>query len=54
MTTKITMIPYNRQGEIDYASLQFDPDKPAAEKPDSMEQRREQSEIYELLRCQQS
>ena len=51
MVTKITMIPYNRQGEIDYASLEFDPDKPAAEKPDAMEQRQEQSEIYGLLRA---
>ena len=51
MTTKITMIPYNRQGEIDYAKLEFDPDKPVAEKPDAMEQRQEQAEIYGLLRA---
>ena len=51
MATKITMIPYNRQGEIDYDSLEFDPDKPAAEKPDAMEQRQEQAEIYGLLRA---
>ena len=25
MTTKITMIPYQRQGEIDYSNLCFDP-----------------------------
>ena len=51
MVTKITMIPYNRQGKIDYANLEFDPDKPAAEKPEAMEQRQEQSEIYGLLRA---
>ena len=47
----IKMLPYNREGEIDYDSLEFDPDKAAAEKPDAMEQRREQAEVYGLLRA---
>ena len=48
----IKMLPYNREGEIDYDSLEFDPDKAAAEKPDAMEQRREQAEVYGLLNAQ--
>ena len=50
-TPAIRMLPYNREGEIDYANLEFDPDKPAAEKPDAMEQRDEQSEVYGILRA---
>ena len=42
------MLPYNRQGEIDYASLEFAPD--ITEKPaDHMEQNREIREITGLL-----
>ncbi len=47
-TTKFTMLPYKRQGEIDYASLDFDPDE-SAEKPDAMEQHLEQAEVFGLL-----
>ena len=50
-TPAIRMLPYSREGEIDYASLEFDPDKPVAEKPDAMEQRDEQSEVYGILRA---
>lgn len=50
MTTRATkMLAYKREGEIDYASLDFDPDEAAAEKPDAMEQRREQAEVFGLL-----
>ncbi len=53
MTTKPSkykMIPYRRQGEIDYASLDFDPD--VADVPeDAMEQNLELSEIENLLRA---
>lgn len=45
-----TMLPYRRQGEIDYASLEFDPDEPVR-KPDAMEQNLEQDEILGLLRA---
>ena len=48
--TKITMLPYRRQGEIDYASLDFNPDV-SVEKPDAMEQFRELDEIMALLRA---
>jgi Uma2 family endonuclease len=44
----ITMLPYNRQGEIDYASLEFNPDEPP-DKPDAMEQHLEQAEVFQLL-----
>ena len=53
MTTKTsrnTMLPYRRQGEIDYASLDFDPD--VTEPPeDAMEQNEELNEIHNLLRA---
>jgi Uma2 family endonuclease len=44
----ITMLPYDRQGEIDYASLEFNPDEPP-DKPDAMEQHLEQAEVFQLL-----
>ena len=46
--TKATMLPYRRQGEIDYAGLDFNPDV-SVEKPDAMEQHREQWEVFGLL-----
>ena len=50
MTTRaVTMLPYIREGDIDYASLDFDPDEARAEKPDAMEQHPEQHEIMNLL-----
>lgn len=46
--TKYKMLPYQRGGEIDYASLEFDPDE--RELPsDHMEQRREIDEVIGLL-----
>ena len=49
MTTRsIQMLPYHRMGDIDYASLTFNPDV-SAEKPDAMEQHLEQAEIFGLL-----
>ena len=42
------MLPYRRQGEIDYASLEFDPDVKETP-PDHMEQSREIREITGLL-----
>ncbi len=49
MTTKsIQMLPYRRMGDIDYASLDFNPDV-SVEKPDAMEQHLEQAEIFGLL-----
>ena len=47
-TTKTTMLPYRREGEIDYASLDFNPDV-SVEKPDAMEQHLEQWEVLGLL-----
>ena len=41
-------IPYRKMGEIDYDSLDFDPYE-SVEKPDAMEQHREQSEAFVLL-----
>ena len=41
-------IPYRKMGEIDYDSLDFDPNE-SVEKPDAMEQHREQSEAFVLL-----
>ena len=51
MTTKpakYKMLPYNRQGEIDYAALDFNPDEKELP-PDHMEQRLEIDEITGLL-----
>ena len=51
MTTDVTlrtMLPYRRQGEIDYASLDFNPDEKELP-PDHMEQRREIDEVINLL-----
>ena len=42
---KIAMLPYRRKGEIDYASLDFDPNEKEVP-PDHMEQHRE---IHELI-----
>ena len=50
-TFPTTMLTYRKQGEIDYDSLEFDPDKAAAEKHDAMEQRREQAEVFGLLKA---
>ena len=53
MTTKPAktgMLPYRRQGEIDYAALDFDPDV-ADVPPDAMEQNEELNEILGLLRA---
>ena len=43
-----TMRPYHRQGEIDYARLDFDPDEPVL-KPDAMEQEQPLQEFLGLL-----
>ena len=51
MTTKpakYKMLPYRRQGEIDYASLDFDPNEKELP-PDHMEQNREINEVIGLL-----
>ena len=51
MTTKPAktgMLPYRRQGEIDYASLEFDPNEKDLP-PDHMEQNREINEVIGLL-----
>ena len=47
--TSTSMIHYRRQGDIDYASLDFDPGV-SVEKPESMEQHPPQSVIYSVLR----
>ena len=47
-TGKIAMLPYNKQGEIDYASLDFDPDV-FERPPDHMEQELELFEIRNIL-----
>ena len=44
-----TMLPYHRQGAIDYARLDFDPDEPVL-KPDAMEQNLQLEAILGLLR----
>ena len=50
MTTRaIKMLPYKRGTDIDYASLDFDPDEARAEKPDAMKQHKEQAEVFALL-----
>ena len=41
-------IPYRKMGEIDYDSLDFDPNE-SVEKPDAMEQHREQLAMLNLL-----
>ena len=43
-----TMLPYRRMGEIDYGSLDFDPDE-LVEKPDAMEQEQPQDQIIGYL-----
>ena len=47
-TSSAKMLPYCRQGEIDYASLDFNPDE-SGKKPYAMEQDLEQWEIFGLL-----
>ena len=44
------MLPYRRQGEIDYAGLDFDPNEKSP-KPDNMEQLNEMDEIMGLFRA---
>ncbi len=46
--TAPTMLPYVRQGTIDYARLDFDPNEPVR-KPDAMEQNPQLLEIFGLL-----
>ena len=46
--SKTAMLPYRRQGDIDYARLDFNPDEPVC-KPDAMEQHLPQDEIVGLL-----
>ena len=46
--TAFPIIPYRKTTEIDYDSLDFDPHE-SVEKPDAMEQHREQSQAYTLL-----
>ena len=43
-----TMLPYHRQGTIDYACLDFDPHEPVL-KPEAMEQEQPVQEIIGLL-----
>ncbi len=47
-TTALKMLPYRRQGDIDYASLDFDPNE-TDPPPDSMEQNSELNEVLNLL-----
>ena len=47
---KAKMLPYRRQGEIDYASLEFDPDTKHLT-PDAMEQNREIAELLGLFKA---
>ena len=51
-TTALNMLPYRRQGDIDYASLEFDPNE-IDPPPDSMEQNLELVKVLNLLfaRC---
>ena len=44
----ITMLPYRRQGEIDYASLEYDPDEPEP-LPEAMEQEPVIQEILGII-----
>ena len=46
----ITMLPYQRQGSIDYARLDFDPGEPVL-KPDAMQQNLQLEAILVLLRA---
>ena len=46
----ITMRPYRKQGTIDYARLDFDPDEPVL-KPDAMQQNLQLEAILVLLRA---
>ena len=51
MTTKpakYKMLPYRRQGEIDYAALDFNPDV-SVEKPEAMEQHRNNGKSSDSL-----
>ena len=48
MTTKTRMLPYNRQGEIDYASLSYDPFTPHVP-PDAMYQDIPLQEILHII-----
>ena len=53
MTTaksRFKMLPYRRQGEIDYASLEFNPDE-KSRTPDDMEQNLEIAEIIGIFRA---
>ncbi len=45
-----TMLPYHKQGTIDYARLNYDPNEPVL-KPDAMEQNLPLQEIFGLLRA---
>ncbi len=46
----MTMLPYHRMGDIDYDSLDFDPNE-IVDKPEAMEQRLPQEEVVGLLRA---
>ena len=53
MTTSaagVTMLPYKRQGDIDYSSLEFDPDL-GERPPDHMQQVREIWEFLDLIQA---
>ena len=53
MTTSsvgVTMLPYKRQGDIDYSKLEFDPDL-GERPPDHMEQSRQIWEVLDLLQA---
>ena len=45
-----TMLPYHKQGAIDYTRLDYDPNEPVL-KPDAMEQNLQLQEIFGLLRA---
>ena len=44
------MLPYKRQGDIDYSKLEFDPDL-GERPPDHMEQSRQRWEVVDLLQA---
>ena len=50
-TPAITMLPYHRQGEIDYARLDFDPYKLAL-KPEAMDQEQPIQHVLDVLASQ--